>query len=352
MRVCITGICGFAGTAIARGLIAHGGFNVIGIDNLSRSGSHLNRASLLNLGIRVLHGDVRVSSDIEVLPAADWLIDAAANPSVLAGADGRTSSRQLLEHNLAGTINSLEFCKRHRAGFILLSTSRVYSIDALAMLPLEVEKNSFRLGGGNLPNGVSAAGVTEEFSTAPPLSLYGVSKQCSEALALEYAALFDFPVWIDRCGVMAGAGQFGHAEQGIFSYWVHSWAQRRRLIYIGFGGHGAQVRDALHPDDVTRLLVEQMADPDRCVERIFNLGGGAANAASLAQLSAWCERRFGLHKVASDPTGRQFDVPWLVMDSSRARAAWQWEPQNSLEQILEEIAQHAEANPDWLQRIS
>ena len=34
---------------------------------------------------------------------------------------------------------------------------------------------------------------------------------------------------------MAGAGQFGHAAQGIFSWWIHSWAARRPLAYIGFG---------------------------------------------------------------------------------------------------------------------
>jgi len=52
------------------------------------------------------------------VPAVDWVIDAAANPSVLAGVDGRTSSRQLVEHNLGGTVNLLEFCKAHRAGFV------------------------------------------------------------------------------------------------------------------------------------------------------------------------------------------------------------------------------------------
>ena len=49
-----------------------------------------------------------------------------------AGIDGRTSSRELVDHNLTGTINVLEYCKAHKAGFILLSTSRVYSIAPLA----------------------------------------------------------------------------------------------------------------------------------------------------------------------------------------------------------------------------
>ena len=70
---------------------------------------------------------------------------------------------------------------------------------------------------------------------------------------------------------------------------------------------------------------------------------------SLAQLSAWCATRFGAHEVASDPTPRPFDVPWLVMDSRLATETWEWRPVTAMEKILEEIAQHAEAHPQWLQ---
>lgn len=131
MKVLITGICGFVGSKVARHLLeAEPGLTIYGLDNLIRLGSELNRNELLKLGVKVFHGDIRIQSDFETLPEVDWLIDAAANPSVLAGVDGRTSSRQLMEHNLLGTVNILEFCKRHRAGFILLSTSRVYSVAA------------------------------------------------------------------------------------------------------------------------------------------------------------------------------------------------------------------------------
>jgi CDP-paratose 2-epimerase len=45
---------------------------------------------------------------LEFITDLDWIIDAAANPSVLAGMDGVTSSRQVVENNLYGTINLLE----------------------------------------------------------------------------------------------------------------------------------------------------------------------------------------------------------------------------------------------------
>src|SRR5580658_2788498 len=178
MRILIAGICGFAGAALARTFQnAIEGARIFGVDNLLRPGSERNRGGLRAMGVEVFHGDVRMASDLETLPACDFVIDAAANPSVLAGVDGRTSSRQLVEHNLAGTVNLLEYCKQHRAGFILLSTSRVYSIAPLAALPVVAERGAFRPDlRAPLPPGLTANGLDETFSTLAPVSLYGATK--------------------------------------------------------------------------------------------------------------------------------------------------------------------------------
>jgi CDP-paratose 2-epimerase len=195
---------------------------------------------------------------------------------------------------------------------------------------------------------LTSNGVSELFSTAAPISLYGATKLASEALALEYGAAFDLPVFINRCGVLAGAGQFGKIDQGIFSYWIHSYARRRPLKYIGFNGNGHQVRDCLHARDLLPLVVAQMQLPRRDVPRILNVSGGIDQSASLRELSLWCASRFGEHPVASDNAVRPFDVPWLVLDAGEALRAWNWRPQTSLEAIWSEIAEHARANPDWL----
>jgi CDP-paratose 2-epimerase len=345
MNVFISGICGFVGSELALGLRA-AGYGVAGCDNFSRAGSGLNLPRLEAAGVDVWRGDVRFAKDLERASRIDWVIDAAANPSVLAGVDGKTTSRELLEHNLWGTVNLLEVCKREQAGMILLSTSRVYSITALCALPV-TEKN-----GAFLPDSTGAdhgwRGITEEFSSAAPVSLYGASKLASEQIALEYGPAFGFPVWVNRCGVMAGAGQFGKPDQGIFSYWIHSWAQKEPLRYIGFGGTGHQVRDCLHPRDLLELLERQMAEDREGGRRIFNVGGGAASALSLRQLSDWCAGEFGPHQVAADSARRPFDLPWVVLDSSRAEEEWDWKPRRGVADICEEIARHAREHPEWL----
>jgi len=351
MKILISGVCGFVGSTLARALAqAGGGHQIHGFDNFIRPGSETNRAELKTLGVKLFHGDLRAASDLESLPPCDWVIDAAANPSVLAGIDGQTSSRQLVEHNLLGTVQLLEHCKRHRAGFILLSTSRVYSIAPLAALAVEAVDGAFHPARNSaLPPGLTAAGVDESFTTLAPVSLYGATKLASEALALEYGETFSLPVFINRCGVLAGAGQFGRLDQGIFAYWINSHLRRRPLKYLGFGGHGHQVRDCLHPRDLASVLTKQLAAPRLSAgDRVANFSGGAASARSLRQLTDWCAARFGPHHVASDPSSRPFDIPWMILDSAKAERLWQWRPQTPVDTILEEIATHAQAHPGWL----
>ncbi len=351
MRILISGICGFAGSTVARCLLA-AGHQVAGFDNYIRPGSETNREPLERLGAKVFTADLRDRAAMAALPGADFVLDAAANASVLAGVDGRTSSRELVDHNLLGTIHLLEYCKARQAGFILLSTSRVYSIAPLAALPVKAVNGGFQLSApsSQLPAGVSPAGLDESFATTAPISLYGATKLASEALALEYGETFNFPVFINRCGVLAGAGQFGRADQGIFAYWINAWRRKRPLKYLGFGGHGHQVRDCLHPRDLAPLLEQQLAAPKPgAADRIVNLSGGAASAMSLRQLSDWCEKRFGPHAVAPDGTPRPFDIPWIVLNSARAAKLWHWQPATPVAAILEEIAAHAEQHPDWLE---
>jgi CDP-paratose 2-epimerase len=349
MKLFITGICGFVGSTLAARLLeSNTDLAICGIDNLLRPGSETNRAELARLGVRFMHGDLRMPSDLEAIGPNDWVIDAAAHPSVLAGVDGRSSPRQLAEHNLVGTLNLLDYCRQYQAGLILLSSSRVYSVRDLATLPVHECHEAFQLTVANtsIP-GVSADGIDEAFPTRQPVSLYGATKLASETMAREYGHAFGFPVWINRCGVLAGAGQFGTAEQGIFSYWLHAHAARLPLRYIGFGGLGYQVRDAFHPHDLAELIRMQFqrTPPE---DATFHAGGGVKNSLSLAQLTAWCNQRFGPHTPQPDLRPRPFDIPWLVMNSASAHVKLGWELKRTVWDILDEIAEHVSRHPDWL----
>lgn len=352
MRIFVTGICGFVGSSLVECLLeGHENLSIFGIDNLMRPGSEMNRGRLRQLGVTVVHGDLRASSDFENLPAADWVIDAAANPSVLAGLQANFGSRQLFEHNLAGLVNVLEYCRKQHANLILLSSSRVYSIPALCAIPLDGQDKAFRLDVSKpFPSGLTSRGIGPNFSTDGPVSLYGSTKLASEVVALEYGYAFDFRVWINRCGVLAGPGQFGTPDQGIFSYWINAHLRRRPLRYIGFEGTGRQVRDALHPRDLSELIDRQMKTSRSNGRRVYTVGGGVDNAMSLAELTTWCDDRFGTHSPVADLRPRTYDIPWVVMDNHEVQSDFGWRPQVAMQSLLGQIACHATENPDWLER--
>ena len=347
MKILITGIAGFVGSRLAEYLAeAIDGLELVGIDNLSRRGSETNLPLLKKIGCNFIHGDIRNKDDIAALPSVDWIIDCAANPSVLAGITGGTS--QLVGHNLIGTLNLLEKCRQDGSGFLLLSTSRVYSIQSLNSISLKEEQERFIPDlSQTFPMGFSGEGVNEAFSTTPPVSLYGATKQASELMALEYADLFNFPIWINRCGVIAGPGQFGKIDQGIFSFWIYQWLLERPLSYIGFGGKGKQVRDFLSPQDLGRLVHMQLTQPSKIAPKIVNIGGGTECSMSLKELSNYCGERFGIYQdVKAISETRKFDIPYYVTDNSLVHKKWDWFPEIKPTEILDSIVDWAKTNQD------
>jgi CDP-paratose 2-epimerase len=168
-------------------------------------------------------------------------------------------------------------------------------------------------------------------------------------LALEYGQTFGFPVWIDRCGVIGGPGQFGKVDQGILSFWVYSFLLNRPLKYLGFNGSGKQVRDFVLAEDVASLITEQILDPTRCDRRIFNVGGGNDNAFSLLELSEICHSFFQSDmRVESTSEKRVFDIPYYVTDIRRVEACWDWSPSVRGRSVVTRVCEWADEHKGFV----
>lgn len=357
MKILITGICGYLGSRIAS-LIAESipGAQITGIDNLSRRGSETNLRPLIKKGVIILHGDLRLPSDLNAIPGTEWVIDCAANPSVIAGVSSQSgcTSGQLVEHNLSGTLNLLEYCKRHSAGLIMLSTSRVYSVDALRNLPLHEKATRLEIAVPTAAkiNGFSQFGISDDFPTTAPVSIYGATKLASEIMALEYGSAFSLPVRINRCGVISGPGQFGKADQGIFSFWVYSYALNRQLKYIGFGGTGKQVRDCVTAEDVADLVIRQIKDPLKKITRLVNVGGGIDGAMSLYEISQVCESYFKRrNSIENSAENRPYDIPYYVTDLRKVHEYWGWRPTKTAENIILDLCDWTSKNIEFVKNL-
>jgi CDP-paratose 2-epimerase len=338
VRIVITGGAGFVGSSLALALREkHPSAEIHAFDNLKRRGSELNLERFKAGGIQFLHGDVRSPDDLSELPKTfDLLIDASAEPSVLAGLNG--SPAYLLQTNLVGTLNVLELARTRGKALVFLSTSRVYSMEPLRALAFDEGATRLELGAKQSVAGISARGVAEDFPTHLPRSLYGASKLASELVIHEYCSTYGLKAVIDRCGVIAGPGQFGKVDQGVFTLWAANHVFRQPLKYTGFGGAGKQVRDLLHPLDLLDAIERQLADIDKLSGQTFNLGGGRPISTSLAELTALCQKLSGNQvAIASDPTTSPVDIPWYVTDSSKAEQAFGWKPQRGVDAIFQDI---------------
>ncbi len=341
MRILVTGGAGFVGSHLAIGLkIDQPDADVIALDNLKRRGSELSVPRLRDAGVTFLHGDIRSPEDLENVGARDIVIECSAEPSVHAGYDENPT--YLINTNLGGTINCLEYARRSGAGLIFLSSSRVYPIAALRALPLERDRDRFEIHPGKEGLGWSRNGISIDFPLTGARSLYGATKLCSELLIEEYAAMYGVRTIINRCGVLTGPWQMGKVDQGFVVLWAARHLFGGNLAYLGFDGEGLQVRDILHVNDLHQLVKMQLKHLNEHSGQIYTVGGGRPISVSLRELTNACVKRANRELTIDSVTDtRDADVPYYVTDNRAVSAATGWEPQTQIDHILDEIF-------DWL----
>ncbi|WP_035726574.1 NAD-dependent epimerase/dehydratase family protein [Eisenibacter elegans] len=350
--ILITGGAGFVGSSLAINLKQkYPHYEVIAFDNLKRRGSELNLPRLAEAGIQFVHGDIRQKADFDSLPAqVNTIIEASAEPSVLAGLDGTPD--YLVDTNLNGTINCLYFAKKTGADFIFLSTSRVYPIENIEKSLFEEAETRFVLQDQQSLPGISAKGIAEDFPLGGYRSLYGATKLASELMIQEFQQFYGLRTVINRCGVLTGPWQMGKVDQGVVVLWMarHFW--QGKLGYFGYGGQGKQVRDMLHTDDLFGLIDWQMHHLDQINGEVFNVGGGVETSASLQELTRICEEITGNRiEIQQVPENRVADIRIYLTDNSKVSAATGWTPQKRVPEIMQEIYAWMKTHQDALKKI-
>jgi CDP-paratose 2-epimerase len=341
-RILVTGGAGFVGANLSVALAERD--EVIALDNLHRRGSELNVPRLREAGVQFVHGDVRSRDDLMAIDAVDAIVECSAEPSVLAGTSAN-GAPYVVETNLVGAYHCFELARRDGAQVVFLSTSRVYPLAPLSHLALREGETRFELEDEQPLPGASKAGIAEDFPLDGARTLYGATKLSAELLLAEYADSFGVPAVVDRCGVIAGPWQMGKEDQGVFTLWLLSHYTGSPLRYIGYGGHGKQVRDLLHIDDLVELVAEQLSEPNAWAGQTFNVGGGRDGGLSLVETTALCRALTG-REVPVDPLPerRPGDVPVYISDCRRLFSRTSWRPRRSPRQVLEDTLGWIEQN--------
>jgi len=297
-NVYITGLAGFGGSGIARGLLERG-HKVSGIDIIAPNEARKVRDIMDHENFSYIWGSVHdlKPKDIE---GNDVLVHMAAQADVPLGFPAPTWTGW---ENVLGTIKTLEAAKD--AGlekFILASSGNVFG------RPLRESIN--------------------EDHPLTPHNPYSASKASQEMFTMGFYRAYDVPAVIMRNGIVYGPDM----RKQIFVYiWLKNILQGKPIKIEG----GKQTRDPCYvADTLSAWIATAEADPKDVVGQAFQVSAGkeySMQAIAKACMKA-AGREVGINYVDYRP-GEKGQRE--CFDNSKAREILGYEPQYSLEQGLE-----------------
>jgi len=105
-------------------------------------------------------------------------------------------------------------------------------------------------------------------------------------------------------------------------------------------------------EDLYRLLEIQINDIQRHNGEIYNVGGGLERAASLLELTAFCQKYTGnkipINSIYEDRPG---DIRIYITDNSKVSKNTGWQPIITIDQIIKEIYFWIKENEETLRPI-
>ena len=295
MRVLVTGGGGFVGRRLVARLASGGHAVVAGVGPGSAG-----PAGAPSVALDITH-DGCIAAALE--PGMDAVVHLAA---VSSGGDARRSPGVAWEVNAAGTARLAEAVAASGARLLLVSTAEVYG---------------------------AGTGPRREDEAPMPLSPYAASKLAGELAVQEVGRRLGLPHVIIRPFPHTGAGQDTR-------FVIPAFAERiRQAVARGEGtvrvGNLEPVRDFLHVDDVVDAYVDLLdAPPDGT---IYNVASGSG--LSIGELFRRLARLAGADvEAVTDPTLiRPADIPELIGDAGRLRAATGWRPRRDVDTALREV---------------
>ena len=339
MNILITGGCGFVGANLSLYLKSKK-FNVYTLDNLSRKGSKFNYTVLKKKKIKNFRINIANYKKLKGLRKFDLIIDCCAEAAVEVS---RKKIDEVFNTNLIGTFNILKKAKRDKSKIIFLSTSRVNSIKNINKIIGNNSNLKKKLHINKL--------IDDKFENSRPKSLYGFTKLASEMLIEEFNYAFGLKYIINRCGVISGPLQFGKQDQGFVSLWVIHHIMKKKLSYIGYGGHGNQVRDVLHIDDLCELIHKQIKIINKIYNKLYTVGGSKISYTSLKNLTKICQNITG-NKISIDKKKSTsiYDIPYFITDNRKVSKAYKWRPKKNINKIVYDITTWINNNKNLIQK--
>jgi CDP-paratose 2-epimerase len=334
MNHLITGGAGFIGCNLADALLARGEQVTI-FDNLSRPLTHLNLEWLQQRHgsrVRFVQADIRdAAATAAAVHGHDTIFHLASQVAVTTSVkDPRTD----FEINALGTLNVLEAARlaaRPPAVFFA-STNKVYG----GMEDVTVVEQPTRYAYRDMPAGVPEHHLLDFHSP------YGVSKGSADQYVRDYARIYGLKTVVFRQSCIYGPRQMGVEDQGWAAHFVIAAVMGRPITIYG---DGKQVRDMLYIDDLVAAYLAALERINVVSGRIYNIGGGPANALSVwAEFGPLLERLTGNTIDVRRGDWRPGDQPVYISAIAKAERELGWHPQVDVAEGIARLVAWVEAN--------
>jgi GDP-4-dehydro-6-deoxy-D-mannose reductase len=295
----ITGIDGFVGPYLARELRAHAAWEIVGL------GRHpAGEGEYHPVAADLLDRDLVRRVVAEIAPTHVFHLAAQSHVPTSHDDGGAT-----LQNNIAAQVNLLDACRPLSTPprILVVGSGEEYGLVRPDELPIR-EDQPFR-----------------------PMNPYAVSKVAQDLLGWQYFHSYRLPVVRVRPFNHHGPGQSDRFVMAAFARQVAEVEVGLRPPVVRVGNLDAR-RDFLDVRDVVRAYRLALAQGEP--GEVYNIASGAAirigDALDQLLTLATCPITIELDPARLRPS----DVPVLVADSARLRAATGWQPEISFEQSL------------------
>lgn len=197
----------------------------------------------------------------------------------------------------------------------------------------------FSSSGGTV-YGVPRQSSMEEFHPTQPLSAYGVSKLAIENYLRLYQSLRGISL---RIANPFGAYQLRGAAVGVIARYVDAIGRGEP---IEVWGDGSVVRDYIAVEDVARAIHQALATTD-VPAGAYNIGSGVGT--SINEVIDCIFEVSGRKVPVIYSSGRLYDVPSVVLDSSLFSRITAWRPEIAFHQAVDNLWRAAERTRDGQQ---
>ncbi len=318
MRVFITGGAGFIGSHLADALIARGDSVAI-LDNMS-TGSAKNIAHLHGK-IEVYEGDIRDKALVEKLvEESDIIFHMAA---ALGVKNIMEHTLESIDRNFGGSEIVLHAATKFNKRLIIASTSEIYGKNPNQ--PLHEESDRI-------------VGAPQKIRWT-----YSDAKALEEAVAHTLHKTHGLKVTTVRFFNTVGPRQTGQYGMVVPRFIQSALKNEDIVIY----DDGSQSRVFCHVDDAVRAVVT-LSETDSTIGDYFNVGGvGETTIKDLA--ARVIERTKSTSTIKFIPYSDAYpegfeDMQRRVPDISKLKKAIFWEPQHSLDFIIDSVVKNLQSN--------